>query len=129
LKDSLKVESTPNASGAIFRLAEAAALRKEGASLQDQRIGGMVSGKPNTAKAAESVADQNIHLASQASGRERKTKIPREMVICRMLSAACDTKRAVAAYKFGVRGHALARYFFLPCDLIGTHRHLITSGS
>ncbi|KAJ7323847.1 hypothetical protein DFH08DRAFT_1028643 [Mycena albidolilacea] len=38
----------------------------------------MMSGKPNAAKATESVADLNVQLASQASGRKKKTKIPRE---------------------------------------------------
>jgi hypothetical protein len=117
----LKVESTPNASGAIFQLAQVAALRKEGAHLQGQRIRGMVSGKPNAAKATKSVADLNVQLASQATGRKKKTKIPREAVSCRTLSAACDTEHGVEAYKLGVRGHALARYFFLHCDIIGTH--------
>ncbi|KAJ6509623.1 hypothetical protein DFH09DRAFT_1198974 [Mycena vulgaris] len=51
-------EST-NACGGIFRLAEVAALRKL-----------------NAAKAAESFADLNVHLASQASGRKNKTRIP-----------------------------------------------------
>jgi hypothetical protein len=124
----LKAESTPNASGGIFRLAEVAPLWKEGASLQGKRISGMVSGKLNTARATESVADLNVQLALQASGCKKKTKIPRERVSCCMLSAACETEHSVTTYKFGVCRHTLARYLFLPCDVIGTHHHLIASG-
>ncbi|KAJ6484544.1 hypothetical protein DFH09DRAFT_1211334 [Mycena vulgaris] len=75
-------ESTPNASGGIFRLVEVAALRKEGGSPQGrpkQRMGGMVSRKRDPAKAAQSVPDLNGQPAPQASVRKKKTKIPREI--------------------------------------------------